>query len=863
VVEKFQCVWLAFTTTMRQFPDVAELMKPWTTLCSFESAAATLLICAALSLHGAPVDYTREIKPLLAEHCYKCHGASQQKSGLRMDTAALAAKGGENGPAFKRGKSAESLLIQTVKGEHDSIAQMPYKKPPLSAAQITLLAKWIDEGAKAPVDEQPESAKHWAFVPPQRPPIPPVTNQFSRAANPIDAFVLNRLAKEGISPAAQANRFILSRRVSLDLVGLPPTPEEVDAFVKDARPDAYERFVERLLASPHYGERWGRWWLDVARYADSNGYSIDAPRQIWKYRDWVVASLNRDMPFNQFTLEQLAGDLLPNATIDQKIATGFNRNTQINQEGGIDPEQFRVESVMDRVSTFGTAFLGLTVGCAQCHDHKFDPITQREYYQIFSFFNSSVEDGHGKGTPSGMLEIPGEVESAESLKKELEEVRADLERYLDTKGSEVVNWEKALTEETRTKLKPAVRAAMQSAWSERKLEQKRAVYAAFKADDAEFKSRNSKLVKLEKNERKPVTTLVMQELKAPRETHVFIKGDFTRPSDSVHPGVPAVLHPLPGNAATNLSRLDLARWLFEPGNPLTARVIVNRVWQQYFGRGLVETENDFGTQGSTPTHPELLDWLACEFMQPSVPTGRWHVERQQDAGGPLPWSLKHLHRLIVMSATYRQSSRVRPELTTIDPLNKLLARQSRLRFDAEIVRDTALAASGLLSRNIGGPPVYPPQPDGVMTLGQVKRTWTPGTGEDRYRRALYTHWWRATPHPALAVFDAADGFSACTRRIRSNTPLQALTLLNDQQFYEFAEALAQRVLKFPARDDAERINYVFRLCVSRAPTAAEMKRLEQLLAQQLESGDEPPRRREAWKTIARVVLNLDETITRE
>jgi mono/diheme cytochrome c family protein len=820
-------------------------------------ALALLGALTLISPLSAAVDYLREVKPLLAEHCYKCHGASQQKGDLRLDTAAFAQKGGENGVGFKPGQSGTSLLMQAVRGTHDTISQMPYKKPPLNEAQMALLAKWVDEGATAPADEKPETSKHWSFIPPIRPQIPAIVNRKSQIVNPIDAFILARLEKEKLSPAPEADRATLLRRLNLDLVGLPPTPEEVMAFANDQRADAYERTVERLLASPHYGERWGRWWLDAARYADSNGYSIDAPRQIWKYRDWVVGALNRDLPFDQFTIEQLAGDLLPNASIAQKIATGFNRNTQINQEGGIDPEQFRIEAVMDRVNAFGTVFLGLTVGCAQCHDHKFDPIKQRDYYQLYAFFNSTVQDGHGSGTPGGVLEIPDEIESVENVKKDLEETRADLERYLDTKGSAVTQWEESLTDDARAKLRANVKAAMKPAWSERKLDQKRAVYAAFKPDDTEFKSRNTKLTALEKGTAKRVTTLVMQELKQPRETHLFIKGDFTRPSDKVQPGVPEVMHPLTSSrrsdpAATNElpNRLDLARWTVDPANPLTARVLVNRVWQQYFGHGLVETENDFGTQGSLPTHPELLDWLASEFKQPSA---------------AVPWSLKHLHRLIVTSTTYRQSSRVRPELATIDPLNKLLARQTRLRLDAEVIRDSALFTSGLLSPKLGGPPVYPPQPDGVMNLGQSRREWKASTGDDRHRRALYTHFWRATPHPALAVFDAPDGFSACTRRLRSNTPLQALTLLNDQQFYEFADALATRVLKSQAKNDAERIDQAFRLCLSRIPNQTEQQRLQQLLAQQLaqEKGDESVRRREAWKTMARVLLNLDEAITRE
>jgi mono/diheme cytochrome c family protein len=823
----------------------------WKSIRMKRTSASLMSVALAAATATAAVDYVKDVKPIFAENCYRCHGASQQKSGLRLDTAALALKGGEKGSALKPGHALESLMIQAIKGTHPDIARMPYKKSPLSDAQIALIEQWIEQGAKAPADEAPESNKHWAFVAPVRVP-PPAVKQSDWPRNAIDYFVLARLEKERIKPAVEADRVTLIRRLSLDLIGLPPSISEVDEFVKDPRPDAYDRWVERLLGSPHYGERWGRHWLDVARYADSNGYSIDAPRSIWKYRDWVVNALNKDLPFDQFVIEQLAGDLLPNATLEQKIATGFHRNTQINQEGGIDPEQFRVESVMDRVNTTATAFLGLTIGCAQCHDHKFDPILQREYYQIYAFFNSTVEDGHGKGAPGGMLEIPGEVEGNENIEKELEEAEADLDRYLDTKGSEVLKWEQALTEEETAKLKPEVRKALKIPFPERTKKQKRIVYASFRADDAEFKSRNSKLAQLEKKEARPVTTLVMSELKEPRETFVFIKGDFTRPGAPVTPAVPAILNPLhisnhkSENTNSTATRLDLARWIVDPANPLTARVTVNRIWQQYFGRGLVETENDFGTQGSLPTHPELLDWLATELIRQN-------------------WSLKAVHRLIVTSATYRQNSRIRPELDLVDPNNKLLARQPRLRLDAEVVRDAALGASGLLSTKIGGPPVFPPQPGGVMTLGQLKRDWKPSAGADRYRRGLYTYFWRATPHPALTVFDAADGFSACTRRLRSNTPLQALTLLNDQAFYEFAEAFARRILFEAPRNDAERIDYAFHAALSRQPSNGERERLHDLFAQQFAQaeGDPKARERQAWTTLARVMLNLDEAITRE
>ena len=650
--------------------------------------------------------------------------------------------------------------------------------------------------------------------------------------------------------------------------------------------------------------------------------------------------------------------MLPNATLEQKIATGFHRNTQINQEGGIDPEQFRVECVLDRVNTTATVFLGVTLGCAQCHDHKFDPFTQRDYYRMFAFFNSQSEDGHGKAAPVGMLEVPGEFEPTDGVEKEIAELEEDLDRYLNTHGSAVQKWEQSLTPEETAKLQPAVREAIQVAFAQRTPRQKRAVYASFRGDDPEFKQREARLAKLLKREPKPVTTLVVQELSEPRPTHVLVKGDFTRPGEPVAPGVPEILPPLgsgggalraaalqqeprnrpgaedaspsPGGegrgeggrfskgvlenhpgvgttrsntSADRLNRLDLARWIVATNNPLTARVIVNRVWQQYFGRGIVETENDFGTQGIPPTHPELLDWLACEFVSPvgsppasSLQPFKIPLEKPPGEGtgptrhgvsrgntvGRVPsrgepdvfersvtpstaWSLKRLHRLIVTSATYRQSSKRRPDLLEVDPNNRLLARQNRLRLDAEAVRDMALAASGLLSTKMGGPPVYPPQPDGVMNLGQIKRAWKASEGEDRYRRGIYTQFWRATPHPALAVFDAPDGFSACTRRLRSNTPLQALTLLNDRQFYEFARALADRLLNEGPRTDAARLDDAFRLCLARPPAAEERKRLQQLLAAELHrgAGDGKGNRNEAWTTVARVLLNLDETITRE
>ena len=627
--------------------------------------SALILVSAfalgASSGNAVPVDYVREVKPLLVERCYKCHGASQQKGKLRLDTTASALQGGENGPAFKRGKSAESLIVQAVKGIHPEISRMPYKKPPLSDSQIALIEQWIDQGALAPADEQPERNVHWAFVAPERVAPPEVKNP-NWARNPIDRFILARLEKENVAPSAEADRTTLIRRLSLDLLGLPPRAEEVNAFLNDARPDAYERMVDRLLASPHYGERWGRWWLDAARYADSNGYSLDAPRSIWEYRDWVIDALNQDLPFDRFAVWQLAGDLLPDAAIGQQIATGFHRNTQINQEGGIDPEQFRVESVLDRVNTTATVFLGVTLACAQCHDHKFDPFTQREYYQMFAFFNSSQHDGHGKGDFGPVLELPTAEEKTalETHRQRLKQMEAEVKKYADQLREKAGAWEAGLDDAARQKLKADVGAALAIQPDQRSAAQKDVVFATFRDQDEGYKKFQERLKNLKSDTPKITTTLVMRELPEPRETHVFIKGDFTRPGEKISPGLPAVLPPLDASAAPAhpVSRLDLAYWIVATNNPLTARVLVNRVWQQYFGKGIVETENDFGTQGSLPSHPELLDWLACELLEPAAdrPAKRW--------------SLKHVHRLILTSAVYRQSSQARPDLRDIDPNNR-------------------------------------------------------------------------------------------------------------------------------------------------------------------------------------------------
>jgi hypothetical protein len=600
--------------------------------------------------------------------------------------------------------------------------------------------------------------------------------------NDLDAFVLARLEKEKITPSPKADRVTLIRRLSLDLLGLPPSPEEVDAFRKDTGADAYERLVERLLASPHYGERWGRHWLDLARYADSDGFEKDTGRPFaWRYRDWVIGALNRDLPYDQFTVEQLAGDLLPGATTEQKVATGFHRNTLTNREGGVDQEQYRVEQVVDRVNTTAKVFLGVTLGCAQCHDHKYDPFTHRDYYRFFAFFNSDVE-----------VNLPAPVPAEEHAQRN------------------------------------------------------QAIAAHQKA--------------------RPGSTLAQTLALGPyRSTHVLVRGDFLRPGVEVEPGTPAVLPPLqrtPDSRPGVPTRLDLAHWIVDPANPLTARVLANWVWHKYFGRGLVTTLEDFGTQGERPSHPELLDYLAAELV------------RQK-------WSLKALHKLIVTSATYRQSSAFRPELARRDPLNVLLARQTRQRLEAEVLRDVSLAASGLLVRRVGGPSVRPPQPPGISELTYAgSARWVESTGPDRYRRGLYIWFQRTSPYPMLMTFDAPDSNVCAVRRERSNTPLQALTLLNDTVFVECARALARRVLAEEAGGTEGRIRHAFRLCLAREPTAAEQSRLARLfedlralcqarpgeaakLAGQAgpEGGD--PAEAAAWVALARALLNLDEFVTRE
>ena len=801
------------------------------------------VVVIASSAHGADrVSFNEQIRPLLSDRCLACHGPDEKhrEADLRLDIRADAVGTADSPRGIIPGKPEQSPLWQRITST-DPDSQMPppaAKKPRFTADELALLRRWIEEGA--------EYEGHWAFLPLRGEP-PPVT---AGAPHPIDAFVRRKLAARGIKPSVEAERTTLIRRVTLDLIGLLPSPDEVSEFVNDSSSTAYERLVDRLLASPHYGERWGRHWLDQARYADSNGYAVDAPREMWPFRDWVIEAVNRDLPFDQFTVDQLAGDLLPQPTKHQLIATGFHRNTLINQEGGTDREQFRVEAAMDRANTTGAVWLGLTVGCAQCHSHKYDPISQREYYQFFAFFNSA-QDANDRGPTVEVVrgEVFGQPVSVPRdppapTAAELAKLRSD--------------WEST----TRSTHDTALLAALQKPAGDRSKDEVARLQQAF--EKAEPRARKAE----KKTNPDLAQAMVMRDLPQHRETFLLTRGDFTRPNKELGtlvPGAIAAIAPPLGVDGTQPNRLDLARWLVHPDNPLTSRVTANRIWMRYFGRGLVETDEDFGAQGATPTHPDLLDWLSREF---------------QHSG----WSQKSLHRLIVTSATYKQSSRLRPDLVVSDPRNLWLARQERFRLEGEAARDAALTASGLLESALGGPSVHPPQPEGVYAFTQVNKSWPTEQDRQRYRRTLYTFFFRSAPYPLFTTFDAPDFQAVCTRRLRSNTPLQALTLANDRAFFELAQGLALRLVterpgEFAAVLD-DRINLATQICFSRPPNTTEAKLLRDYVRQQVSSFCEDsvaavslttPALRQLLDApeaaglvlLARTLFNADNFITRE
>jgi hypothetical protein len=1004
---------------------------------------------------NAPLDYNRDIRPILSNNCYKCHGPdeAQRQASLRLDIRSEALKLTDNGRrAIVPGKPDASALVKRIFATNpDRLMPPPDSNKKLTAAEKDRLKHWIEQGAVY--------QNHWSFLPPRRPALPKVaTTGWPR--NALDYYILARLEAEGLRPSPEADRFTLIRRLTLDLTGLPPTPGEVDAFVADRRPSAYEQLVDRLLSSPHFGERMALEWLDASRFADTHGYHIDSGRDMSRWREWVIDAFNHNMPFDQFTIEQLAGDLLPNPTIGQRVASGFNRNHMINFEGGAIPEEYQTAYIVDRVNTTSTVWLGLTVGCAQCHDHKYDPITQKEYYQLFAFFHNVPEKGldGAKGNAAPVLKAPTDAqqEMLDRLARDIKHIEQRLAGPLPEIDAAQASWEKAaqvkpvlwtvldpkefssqghaklskladksiivggpnpptdtytimapttLTTITALRLeamaddslpakgpgrsangnvvltdfrlmvagKPVKLKAASADFSQLDFpvanaidDNPRSGWAVFPevgklhtavfeaeqpivADEAgltvvlDFQSTftshqlgrfrlavtnstdphrapalpssaievilslapdkrtaaqqtelrqyyrrqvapdrlrplQEKLAHLRKQqadlESRIPTTMVMQELPRPRDTFMLIRGQYDKKGDKVAPAVPASLIPLPREAPAN--RLGLARWLVDPSHPLTARVTVNRYWQMFFGIGLVKTAEDFGSQGELPSHPELLDWLAVEFMSPSVESaGRWNV--------------KALLRLMVTSATYRQSSAVTPALFSKDPENRLLARGPRLRLPAEFIRDQALAVSGLLNDQIGGRSVSPYQPPGLweeLASRADGKNWTAQTyvqshGRDLYRRTMYTFWKRTAPPPTLITFDAPDRETCTVRRARTNTPLQALVLLNDPTYVEASRKLAERLMTEAATAEA-RIALAFRLATARPPHADETKLLQKIFADQLsiyrkdrqaalkllgvgESARNEqldPAELAAWTMLASAILNLDETLTK-
>jgi len=777
-----------------------------------------LIAPAWAGLPGERVDFNRDIRPLLSDTCFQCHGPDPKtrKADLRLDTRAGAVEDRGGTAAIVPGKPEQSALLARITAT-DATERMPPAKTgkKLTDAQVQLVRRWIEQGA--------EYKGHWSFIPPTRPALPAVKDA-GWVRTPIDRFILVRLEREGLRPSAEADRVTLIRRLTLDLTGLPPAPAEVDAFLADARPDAYEYLVDRLLGSARYGERMALEWLDAARFADTHGFHIDSGRDMTRWRDWVIDAFNSNKPFDQFSIEQIAGDLLPNATVAQKIASGFHRNHMINYEGGAIPEEYHNAYIVDRVNTTATVWLGLALACAQCHDHKYDPFTQKEYYQLYAFFHNVPESGLDgrKGNAAPVLRTP----------------RPEQQRKLEELAAAISALEKKLAGMAPEKKKG-------------------------NAELAELRK------KLADTEARIPSTMVMQEMPQPRDTFVLLRGQYDKKGAKVQAGVPAALPPLPQGAPAN--RLGLARWLVQPDQPLTARVIVNRYWQMYFGTGIVKTSEDFGSQGDWPTHPELLDWLACEF---------------RDGG----WNVKQMQRLIVTSATYRQSSALTPALLARDPDNRLLARMSRLRLQAEFLRDQALAISGLLNGTIGGASVSPYQPPGIWEeLGSradfrnfSAQVYEQSKGKDLYRRTMYTFWKRTAPPPSLMTLDAPDRETCTVRRSRTNTPLQALVLLNDPTYVEASRQLAERVLREGGRNTQDRLTLAFRLAVARKPRPAELDVLRRMLDRQLaiyhkdqaaalkllSVGEAPrddkldPAEAAARAVVANAILNLDETLTR-
>ena len=830
------------------------------------------------------IDFESEVEPILHQRCYACHGPSMQTNGLRLDQRDMALKGGYSGPAILPGASSRSPLVLRLASDIEGF-RMPPAGPRLSPQQIATLRAWIDQGtawpeAAAPTQARPSAPAnaHWSFQPVRRPQLPPV-KQAAWIRNPIDRFVLAKLESENLAPGPEASRTTLLRRVSLDLTGLPPTPDETQAFLADEGPGAYARLVDRLLASEHYGEKWARHWLDLARYADSDGYEKDLARPYaWRWRHWVIEALNADMPFDEFTRLQLAADLLEDPTPDQWVATGFHRNTLRNREGGTKRGQTRFEETLDRANTVSSVWLGLTLECAQCHDHKYDPISQQDFYAMYAFFDN-VRDLSIDAPLPGERDpyLSGRAEYLAKRQALLEEhqvpdLQPEWERQMKITGAnpgQRTDWDlcfDVLFQMTDGGWEVLNKEPGERTFREREMltnyfiDWYYTVVSAKRIEELGFKDLKRKLKTLKASYPQLSEARVIGERDLPGKTYLRLRGQWDRPGIAVRPGPPAFLRWK--QAPERPTRLDLAEWILAEDNPLAARVAVNRMWQEFFGRGLVRTSEDFGTRGEPPSHPRLLDWLASDF-----------VSRE--------WRVKRMHKLIVMSATYRQSSQSRPAIAKRDPGNAWLARQNRLRLSAEALRDAALRVSGLLEPSVGGESVFPPQPTGVadLTYGWDTDRWKDSAGPNRYRRGLYTFFQRTAPYPQMMNFDAPDSNRTVSRRRRSNTPLQALNLLNDEVFVEAAEALAGRALQDSPADWRRRLHRLFLLALARPPTEGEARTLKEAYGRQLrildrfpaearllaraEFGGDGPAEAAAWTGLARVLLNTDEFITRE
>jgi hypothetical protein len=720
---------------------------------------------------SARLEYNRDIRPILAENCFACHGhdSAARKADLRLDqrTAAI-----EAGAITPRDPEASELIARINADDPHEMMPPPKTTKTLSSEQKDVLKRWIEAGA--------EYQLHWSIIAPGRPELPKVRNT-GWVRNPIDQFVLTKLEQNGLKPAPEADRRTLVRRLSLDLTGLPPSPGLVEAFVNDPAPDAYGRLVTRLLDSPSWGEHRARFWLDAARYADTNGYHFDNYREAWAYRDWVIGAFNRNLSFDRFTIEQLAGDLLPGSTLDQQVASGFNRCNATTNEGGTIPEEYKVLYTRDRTETVSQVWLGLTAGCAVCHDHKFDPLSQREFYELSAFFNNTTQpimDGNIQNTPpTAVVPITADQDRWQVLNAERASLQGRLDAQRQAARSDLIRW---LTEAKARAKSGSLAPLPRRDWFR--------LTAHWLAIDPPANALRAQLAELQKKEapikKRGTLAHVMHERNEPAMAFLLYRGEYDKRRDAVKPDTPDVLPPMTADLPKN--RLGLAKWLVRSDNPLTARVTVNRFWQEVFGTALVRTAGDLGVSGELPSHPELLDWLAIEF---------------RDSG----WDIKRFFRLMVESATYRQSAAVTPEKREKDPQNRLLSRGPRFRMDGEMIRDAALASSGLLIGRMGGPSVKPYQPEGVWEAVAMPESNThfykPDHGERLYRRSLYTFWKRSAPPASMEVFNAPSREVCTVRRERTNTPLQALVTLNDPQFVEAARALAQSTLKRQQQTD--------------------------------------------------------------